>query len=234
MANFTNMTAHSELPPLPTYELKPLPALLPFMSDKTLVVIGPIVLYWVFSMLFHLIDVMDLFPQYRLHTPAEILERNRVTRWEVIRDVLLQQVVQFLMGYLLASFEPDEVYGKQEYDIAIWAQRIRLAQGIVPTVLSFLGVNASGLGKSLSGNHPILAGVFLGGRYPSLNRASVSALGAAVSVPGFARWELGLASATYHLLIPAVQFLVAIIFVDTWQYFLHRGMHMNKWLYSEF
>jgi len=32
--------------------------------------------------------------------------------------------------------------------------------------------------------------------------------------------------------MPLIQFTVAIFIVDTWQYFLHRAMHMNKILYT--
>ena len=49
----------------------------------------------------------------------------------------------------------------------------------------------------------------------------------------FAGWELALASAVYWVLVPLLQFGVAIVVVDTWQYFLHRAMHMNKLLYSK-
>ena len=51
-------------------------------------------------------------------------------------------------------------------------------------------------------------------------------------VPTFAVWEMLAAKAIYWVVIPVFQFGLAIIFVDTWQYFLHRAMHMNKWLYS--
>lgn len=39
---------------------------------------------------------------------------------------------------------------------------------------------------------------------------------------------------TYWWAIPAIQFLFAIFFIDTWQYFLHRFMHVNKFLYRKF
>ncbi|KAF9268971.1 hypothetical protein L218DRAFT_953534 [Marasmius fiardii PR-910] len=36
----------------------------------------------------------------------------------------------------------------------------------------------------------------------------------------------------YWWAIPLLQFLGGMFVIDTWQYFLHRGMHMNKWLYK--
>ncbi|CAK5273940.1 unnamed protein product [Mycena citricolor] len=38
----------------------------------------------------------------------------------------------------------------------------------------------------------------------------------------------------YWWAVPIFQFLVAIFVIDTWQYFLHRYMHMNKFLYRHF
>ena len=51
-------------------------------------------------------------------------------------------------------------------------------------------------------------------------------------IPAFAEWELKAASAVYWFLVPAAQYVFAICFLDTWQYFWHRAMHMNKWLYT--
>jgi len=36
----------------------------------------------------------------------------------------------------------------------------------------------------------------------------------------------------YWYCIPAAQILLAMVVLDTWQYFLHRGMHINKFLYK--
>lgn len=41
-----------------------------------------------------------------------------------------------------------------------------------------------------------------------------------------------LAYLLYWYLIPAAQLLLAMVVLDTWQYFLHRGMHINKFLYK--
>lgn len=173
---------------------------------------------------------MDYFPQYRLHTPAEVLKRNRVSRWEVVKSVVIQQVVQTAVGWGLGMTEPDDFMGKEQYDIAIWAQRIRLVQRYIPKLLALIGVDAFGMGKELFSNHPMFAGALLGGRYPSLQAYAKSGY----SVPAFAGWELTFAWTIYYFLFPAVQFTIAIMFVDTWQYFLHRAMHVNKWLYSMF
>lgn len=175
---------------------------------------------------------MDFFPQYRLHTPAEVSKRNRVSRWEVVRDVLIQQAIQTVMGVLLGIYEPDDTFGKESYDIAVWARRIRVAQRVVPRVLSLFGVNPNGLAENLAPSYPMLSGAIRGGQYPSLN-SIVDGDGQQKGVPSFAAWEVLAASAIYWYIIPVLQFGLGILIVDTWQYFLHRAMHMNKWLYSE-
>lgn len=175
---------------------------------------------------------MDYFPLYRLHTPAEVSKRNRVSRWEVVRDVLIQQAVQTVVGVLLGMYEPDDTSGKESYDIAVWARRIRVAQRAVPRVLSLFGVNPKGLAANLAPSYPMLSGAIRGGQYPSLNSVLVDGYGQSTGVPSFASWEVLAASAMYWYIIPVLQFGFGILIVDTWQYFLHRAMHMNRWLYS--
>lgn len=88
-----NTTAIHGLPPLPDYSLEPLPLLIPWIDDAYLSLALPIIAYWGMSMIFHVVDEYDMFPQYRLHTPAEVLKRNHVSRWDVFRDVLIQQAI---------------------------------------------------------------------------------------------------------------------------------------------
>jgi len=226
-----NTTSHiHELPPLPDYTLKPLPPLVPGIPDSYLVLALIIIAYWGVSGIFHFIDVWDLFPQYRLHTPAEVLKRNHVSRWDVLKDVIIQQAVQTGFGLILAVIDPEPTFGKEEYDVAVWAQRLRLAQRAIPGVLGFVGVDAVGLANSMNGQHAMLAGALSGGIYPQLTQSLLPE--PSTAVPAFANWEILVAKAIYYLAIPAVQFIVGIIIVDTWQYFLHRAMHMNKWLYT--
>lgn len=229
----SNTTFDNSLPPLPTYTIKPLPPLIPGIPDQYLTLALIVVAYWAVSGFFHLIDSYDLFPQYRLHTPTEVLKRNHVSRWDVFRDVIIQQVVQTLFGVGLNLVEPAPTYGKEEYSVAVWAQRIRIAQRALPSLLGLIGVDAHSLASKLGGSHEMLAGAVAGGVYPQLTQA-ITVGGEQVSAPDFASWELRLASAIYWIGIPIIQFVFAVCVVDTWQYFLHRAMHMNKWLYVKF
>ena len=228
-----NSSANYELPPLPDYQQTPLPPLVAPIPDKLFTLLLPIAAYWILSLFFHWVDVNDYFSSYRLHTPAEVLKRNHVSRWEVVRDVLIQQLVQTVVGTLLGMTEPDDFFGKEEYDVAVWATRVRVAERAIPRLLSALSLDAIRISKSIAGSYPMLAGALAGGSYPSLVQTIPTDAAHATTVPTFASWEMAVAKALYWALIPAIQFGLAIVFIDTWQYFLHRAMHMNKWLYSK-
>ena len=77
----------------------------------------------------------------------------------------------------------------------------------------------------------MLSGALAGGVYPQLTQTVMHA-GEQIVAPAFAAWEMAVAKAIYWAVIPALQFGLAVAFLDSWQYFLHRAMHMNKWLYS--
>ncbi|KAJ5882930.1 uncharacterized protein N7473_009816 [Penicillium subrubescens] len=229
-----NASVAFDLPPLPTYTLSVREPLLPPIPDNVLALILPIIAYWGMSMIYHFIDVNGYFEKYRLHTPAEVLKRNKVTRWEVVRDVILQQVIQTIAGYGMSYFDAVETVGREEYDVAVWATRLRLLQKAIPPTLALVGVDAVGLAKSVSQNGTMLAGALAGGSYPDVVQSLILDSGAEVVAPAFAGWELAVASFMYWYFVPALQFLLAISIVDTWQYFLHRAMHLNRWLYVTF
>nr|CDP32526.1 Putative protein similar to protein SUR2 of Saccharomyces cerevisiae [Podospora anserina S mat+] len=238
MASSSNTTTPSypPLPPLPSYELKPLPDLLPFISDFWLSIILPHVAYWVVSGIFHLIDTYDLFPQYRLHTPEEISQRNLASRWEVARDVVLEQILQVATGAFLNLTEAKQMTGSEGYDVAVWARRIRIAQRALPNMLGLVGLNARGLSEKVAlGGYPLLAGALAGGDYPFLTTELVVEGGKKAvmeTVPAFAVWEVVLAKLMYWVVVPGFQMWVAVAVMDTWQYFWHRAMHVNKWMYT--
>ncbi|KAL9111666.1 MAG: hypothetical protein Q9227_003940 [Pyrenula ochraceoflavens] len=227
-----NATSSFDIPPLPTYTLTPLPPVVPGIPDKYLQLIAPVVAYWGVSLFFHILDVFDLCSQYRLHTPAEVLKRNHVSRYEVFRDVIIQQVVQTIAGAAMGWMDPDEMMGREHYEEMVWAQRLRRAQRTLPYALGLLGLDSTKLGNGLMGSYPMLGGVISGGNYPGLMQNIITAQGQEILAPTFAQWELLAAKAIYWFLIPAIQFFLGAFIVDTWQYFLHRGMHMNKWLYT--
>lgn len=228
-----NASVAFDLPPLPTYTLTKRENLLDPLPDNILSLILPIVAYWGMSMIYHYLDVNEYFVEYRLHTPAEVLKRNKVSRWEVIRDVVIQQVIQTVAGLAFLYFDAEETVGREEHDVAVWAQRLRIAQKAIPSLLALAGVDAVSLAKSVSQNgHTMLAGALAGGSYPGVTQSLVLDTGAEVVVPAFTGWEFAVASFIYWYFVPALQFMLAISIVDTWQYFLHRAMHLNRWLYG--
>ena len=226
-----NATVASALPPLPAFETRPIPDLLPFVSDFWLSLVLPHIAYWLVSATFHIIDVYDLFPQYRLHTPEEISQRNLASRYQVARDVVIEQIIQIATSAFLSLTEPRQMTGAEDYDVAVWATRIRLAQRALPSILGTLGFNAAAIAKNVAATHPLLAGALAGGHYPFLTTTILGDVTGA-AVPAFAAWELMVAKAIYWLLIPGFQLWLAVCFLDTWQYFWHRAMHINKWMYS--
>lgn len=134
------------------------------------------------------------------------------------------------MGVVLGLTEEPDMIGKEEYDIAVWARRIRIAQKALPRLMSMLGLNAAAISKNVSPSHPIIAGLLAGGKY------SVSAgldVMTGAPVPAFAAWEMFAAKVIYWFIIPAIQLGFAIFILDSWQYAWHRAMHVNKWLYSK-
>ncbi|KAF5388690.1 hypothetical protein D9757_004842 [Collybiopsis confluens] len=51
---------------------------------------------------------------------------------------------------------------------------------------------------------------------------------------GGAQWLAEVTYTVYWWVLPTLQLLFAMFAIDTWQYFLHRIMHVNKWLYRSF
>lgn len=213
-----NTTTH---PAEPT--LTPVPPFLPPLSDQVLLLLLPIVAYWSFSLFFHFLDTHDLLSQYRLHTPAEVLKRNHVTRREVVRDVILQQAIQTVVGYILTLTEPEEMRGAEGIEVLSLYSRLVWAEGWLRRALAIAGIDGLGLEKTI------------GSGFAMLGRAAVwqkVVQFAGLSAEG--DWRMQVVELAYWYLIPAMRIGLAIFILDTWQYFLHRLMHESKWLYSKF
>ena len=227
-----NITRTSDLPPLPAYHLEPLPRLLAPISDEHLLIILPTAVYWAVGLFFHWISENGYWQQYAIHTPAEFLKRNRVSKADAIKNVLFQQLLHLILGGVFSMKSEEPLHGKEEYDIARWARTIRLAQRMVPGLLSVLGIKSGILAEKMASSYPAVAGVLAGGNYAGLTQTISSATSSKVVAPAFARWELALASFVYHYGVPAFQFAAAVVFNDAWQYFWHRTFHQNKWLFG--
>ena len=149
------------------------PPVLPFIEDTNLALIAPLIVYWAMSLFFHILDQTDFLASRRIHTPLELRSRNKVTLSKVIRDVIVQQLVQTAFGLFLQRFDA-EVY----HDPQITINKVH---AFIPFTIS-----------------------------------EKAARGIA------------------FMILPALRFLGAILILDSWQYWLHRAMHTNKFLYRHF
>ena len=227
MANFTNALDTASLPP---YDLKPVPALIPGLPDGYLLIALPIITYWAWGGLWYWIERKNYFPQYRIHTSAEVQKRNRIPLKTILQNVATQQAITTVLGIYLTG-EPDQ-YGSEEYDQARWALRIRAFQTAIPKALALVGIDALTLADNLRKSLPGTATLLSGGDALTGAAWNIKAGWEQVPRAGFTAWEVWIAWAIYWYLVPISQFAVAIFLGDSWQYFVHRTMHLNNWLYS--
>ncbi|TFK51636.1 sphingosine hydroxylase [Heliocybe sulcata] len=170
----------------------PKPELISGVPDHALALAAPIIAYWAVSLFFHAMDVSNWkwLDKYRIHESAEVKTRNLVTRWEVVKAVTLQHIIQTVLG-------------------VFWVQ---------PQV--------SGAGVDHPGNMRQLAG--------SVQWWLKMAMGEASGDKMLATRGGVIVYFMYWWGIPTVKFMFSMFIIDTWQYFLHRAMHVNKWLYKHF
>ncbi|KAF2820228.1 hypothetical protein CC86DRAFT_428771 [Ophiobolus disseminans] len=226
MANLTSI-----LPLLPSYDLQVAPSILSFVSDKTLSLLAVPVSYIILSLFWEFIDSHTFWDAYKIHPSEEVLSRNRVSKWETLRGVFVYHAVSLAAAVAL-TWNDDCVswQGKEAFDVAVWAQRLRRAQAAIPFFLEIVGVDSvSWAGDSGS----MVAGLLRGGLYPTLTETKFTSDGPLLHTQ-FAQWELDLARTIYYVVVPVIQFYVALFIADTWFYFMHRLFHTNKFLYKHF
>lgn len=166
LANHTLMSA-------PDYKLVEKPSLIEGIPDNILALIAPVVAYWTYSGFFYIIDTFEIAEKYRIHPPEEVASRNKASRIDVLKDVILQHIIQTIVGLVVANFDPIQYTGDEEYQI--W---------------------------KLSHKYPMVPSSFL--RF-------------------------------YHLYgFSMLKIFIAFLIIDSWQYWLHRIMHLNKALYKRF
>ena len=211
----------SLLPPPPQDPvLTPLPPLFssPWFPDWSLTIIGPVIAYWALSITFELFDYFDFFARFRLHTPEEVLRRNRVSKGKVAYWVFVQQVLQMGFAYVLSYLEGVEYTGHEQKELYGWYLSVVglnrwLVQGVAILGLDGAGVEAK-IGRGIAGFVSLVTGL-LGASELDVSKD----------------WRMTVASGLYWYLIPALRFWVAVFLLDTWQYFLHRLMHTIPALY---
>lgn len=163
-----------ESPTRPGVFYAPKPDLIDGIPDGILALIAPVVAYWLYSIIFHIIDVYQLLEAYRIHPSEEQLSLNKVTLHVVIRDVIFQHIIQSITGIIMYKIDPLPTTGYE--NAALWDLRHSLP-GFIPTNLIYL---------------------------------------------------------VYWYVIPLFKCFLAFIIIDTWQFFLHKLMHTNMFLYRKF
>ncbi|XP_057818398.2 sphinganine C4-monooxygenase 2 [Cryptomeria japonica] len=69
-----------------------------FLKDEALGTFVPIIVYWVYSGFYVLLEHLD---GYRMHTVAEEKMKNLVSKSTVVKGVLLQQLIQAMVALIL-------------------------------------------------------------------------------------------------------------------------------------
>ena len=159
--------------PTDSYANVPRPPIFSFISDKHLSLALPIIAYWFYSAFFHILDIQtwSWLQKYRIHTPEEVLQRNRATRSDVVKAVIIQQLGQVVVGLIALSTEADE--GIPNHSLAL--QKLQSPPWNLP--------------------------------------------------------NLATAEVVYWFGLPFIRQLIAIFVLDAWEYWIHRYMHVNKFLY---
>jgi len=136
---------------------------------------APVIAYWVYSTFFHIIDVYELAEKYRIHPSEEEQARNKASLSEVLKDVVLQHVIQSVVGYGFYRLDPMPVTGHELYQM--WYLKHHYLPSFVPDSVLWFAYSY-----------------------------------------GWSAMRIG----------------IALCIIDTWQYWLHRTMHVNKALYRRF
>ncbi|KAL9055978.1 MAG: hypothetical protein Q9206_002923 [Seirophora lacunosa] len=132
------------------YTLHPMPPLLPGISDQHLSLLLPTAVHWLTSGFFEICERTGWLGQYRLHTTAEELAKNRVTRWECLRGL------QTLLGLGLGMLGEGDVTGSEDYDLAVWISRVNAALAMLPSLFGITGVDFKTMAMTLAGSRPFL------------------------------------------------------------------------------
>ncbi|KAL8710614.1 MAG: hypothetical protein Q9220_004838 [cf. Caloplaca sp. 1 TL-2023] len=213
-SNFTRLSPDSSSPSCTLFPQEPL---LPWLSDTTLAIILPTIVYAVAGAFFHILDVYDLFTSYRIHPTADELKRNHVSKWDCFKSVVRYHIMQISIGLALNYGNTAQpMIGDERckiHDTAIFLHSLR--NNIVPILFNLVGIDAKRLSTATSGTSATLA----------------SFVSAAPSSSTPHTIDRTLAKLIISIGIPLAQYALALVIVDTWIYFTHRLCHVNRTLY---
>ncbi|EKM50363.1 uncharacterized protein PHACADRAFT_263621 [Phanerochaete carnosa HHB-10118-sp] len=166
------------------------PSLSDWLPDHLLSLAAPVIAYWAASLFFHLLDISNwkALDPYRIHDSEEVKSRNLASRWDVLKAVVLQHIVQTAVGFWWIEDKPS---GDLVDHVASMARKAPALLSILRTVLG----DHQGMSLWLTYGHEMLYFV-------------------------------------YWWAIPTAKLLFGMFIIDTWEYFLHRAMHMNTFLYK--
>lgn len=200
--------------PAASFILYPCEPLLPWISDLNLLLATPILVHWLMSLAYSIMEYGNYFWRFRTHTSAEELTRNTVSRTKCLKGVLLNQAIQTGLGIVLSMGGHGDMCGGEEHRIRLWASRVHIIVQIMLKMINITGLDLSSMTKSPD-SHTGLS---------SVGMDSESSLMAG---------DLVVAHFLYKYVRPMIQVLAAAWVADTWQYFGHRWLHTNKWAFSK-
>lgn len=98
------------------------PDILDGISDKHLSLAAPIIAYWILSLFFHALDLIEpaFLEKYRLHDSEEVKSRNLVSRSDVVWAVFLQQIIQTVLGLIFIDEHGSELSYDHRAGMRYW------------------------------------------------------------------------------------------------------------------
>ena len=181
------------------------PDLIHGVPDYIVTLAAPVIAYWCLSLFFHALDISGWkwLEKYRIHDSEEVQARNLATRTEVVWTVILQQFIQTVLGLISLSDKSAHVINHAQ-------QLHRFTSFLDSLAVTTFGERISPYILIHVANFLYWWGVpifqFLAAMYEQSHLRCIKII------------DLG---------------LISRFIFDTWQYFLHRLMHSNKFLYKQ-
>ncbi|KAL3501405.1 hypothetical protein ACH5RR_035854 [Cinchona calisaya] len=107
------------------------------ISDELMGTFVPIVVYWVYSGIYMMLEGLDY---YRLHSKKDEDEKNLVSKRDVVKGVLLQQAIQAIVATVLFAVTGNdgEAGGSQQRPIIVLAKQFFIAMVVLDTWQYFM------------------------------------------------------------------------------------------------